>query len=150
MFGLQRQSPRSWYRERIREELRERQTANTLWQKLSEASDVFFSISRAHHDGYPVRKLPAFVSRQFRYMHTCWQSTLHVGLSIERPLCSARPLNMTWYVRWSIPAETTSLRKSLSVIRSGIIGVHLPEEGRIDQHQTPERGSRLVTLNNSA
>jgi len=66
MLGLSRQSPPSWNRDRLREELRERQTANTFWQKLSETSDVFFSISRARYDGFPVRKLPAFVpSRHF-------------------------------------------------------------------------------------
>ena len=63
MLGLPRQSPQSWYRDRIREELRELRTANTPWQKLSETSDVFFSISRAQHDGYPVRKLPTFIFR---------------------------------------------------------------------------------------
>ena len=46
MLGLSRQSP-PWYRDRLREELQEHRTANTPWQKLSEASDVFFSISRA-------------------------------------------------------------------------------------------------------
>lgn len=62
MLGLSRQSPPSWYRDRIREELRERRTAITPWQKLSETSDVFFSISRAQYDGFPVRKLPRFVA----------------------------------------------------------------------------------------
>ncbi|KAF8848882.1 hypothetical protein BDZ45DRAFT_255111 [Acephala macrosclerotiorum] len=66
MLGLSRQSPPSWYRDRLREELRELQIANTTWQKLSETSDVFFSISRARYDGFPVRKLPTFVaSRHF-------------------------------------------------------------------------------------
>lgn len=60
MLGLSRQSPPSWYRDRLREELWERRTATTRWRKLSEASDVFFSISRAQHDGFPVRKLPPF------------------------------------------------------------------------------------------
>jgi hypothetical protein len=58
MLGLARQSPPSWYRDRLREELQERRTARTRWQMLSETSDVFFSISRAMHDGFPVRKLP--------------------------------------------------------------------------------------------
>lgn len=62
MLGLSRQSPPSWYRDRLREELRERRTANTPWQKLSETSDVFFSISRAQYDGFSVRKLPPFVA----------------------------------------------------------------------------------------
>ena len=60
MLGLPRQSPSSWYRDRVQEELRERRIATTPWQKLSETSDVFFSISRAQYDGFPVRKLPPF------------------------------------------------------------------------------------------
>ena len=60
MLGLARQSPPSWYRDRLREELRERRSAQTFWTKLSETSDVFFSISRARHDGYSVRFLPPF------------------------------------------------------------------------------------------
>lgn len=63
LLGLARQSPRSWYRDRICEELRERRTARSKWEKLSETSDVFFSIIRAQYDGYPVRKLPNFVSQ---------------------------------------------------------------------------------------
>lgn len=62
MLGLSRQSPPSWYRDRLREELRERRTAKTPLQKLSETSDVIFSISRARYDGFPVRKLPPFVA----------------------------------------------------------------------------------------
>lgn len=61
MLGLSQQSP-SWYRDRLREELRERRTANTPWQKLSETADVFFSISRAQYDGFPIRKLPPFIA----------------------------------------------------------------------------------------
>jgi hypothetical protein len=61
MLGLSRQSPPSWYRDRLLEELRERRNAETFWEKLSETSDVFFSISRARYDGVPVRKLPSFV-----------------------------------------------------------------------------------------
>jgi hypothetical protein len=62
MLGLPQQSPPSWYRDRLREELLERRMAKTAWQKLSEASDVFFSSSRAQHDGFPVRKLPPHVT----------------------------------------------------------------------------------------
>ena len=62
MLGLSRQSPPSWYRDRLQEELRERRNAKTRWQKLSEASDVFFSSTRARYDGFPVRKLPPFVT----------------------------------------------------------------------------------------
>lgn len=59
-LGLARQSPPSWYRKRLQEELQERRNAKTWLRKLSETSDVFFSISRAHYDGYPVRRLPSF------------------------------------------------------------------------------------------
>ncbi|KFY67434.1 hypothetical protein V496_01625 [Pseudogymnoascus sp. VKM F-4515 (FW-2607)] len=69
MLGLPRQSP-PWYRDRLREELQERRTANTPWQKLSEASDVFFSISRARYDGFPVRKLPIFVASRHVLVYT--------------------------------------------------------------------------------
>ena len=62
MLGLSRQSSSSWYRDRLREELRERRIAKTRWQKLSETSDVFFSSIRAHYDGFPVRKLPQFIT----------------------------------------------------------------------------------------
>ncbi|MCJ1333998.1 hypothetical protein MMC10_010705 [Thelotrema lepadinum] len=60
MLGLSRQTPPSWYRDRLREELKERRKANTFLEKLSETSDVLFSISRASYDGFPVRKLPRF------------------------------------------------------------------------------------------
>lgn len=58
MLGLPRHSPPSWYRDRLREELRERRAAITPWQTLSETSDIFFSISRASFDGFPIRRLP--------------------------------------------------------------------------------------------
>lgn len=55
------QQPRCWYRDRLREETRERRLAMTPCQKLSETADVFYIISRAQHDGYPLRKLPDFI-----------------------------------------------------------------------------------------
>ncbi|KAJ3760392.1 uracil phosphoribosyltransferase-domain-containing protein [Lentinula raphanica] len=61
MLGLQRQSPPSWYRDRVREELRERRAAKTSLEKLSETSDVFFAIIRAHYDGFVVKKIPPFI-----------------------------------------------------------------------------------------
>ena len=62
MLGLSQQSPPTWYRDRLREELTERRIAKTPWQKFSETSDVYFSSSRAQYDGFPVRKLPSFVT----------------------------------------------------------------------------------------
>lgn len=61
-LGLPQHSPPSWYRDRLREELQERRTAKTAWERLSETSDVLFSISRARYDGFPVRSLPNFVA----------------------------------------------------------------------------------------
>jgi hypothetical protein len=57
---LARQAPPTWYRDRLREELRERYAARTAWETLSETSDVYFTILRAQHDGCPVRNLPRF------------------------------------------------------------------------------------------
>lgn len=62
MLGLPWQSPLSWYWDRLREELRERRTATTPWQRISETSDVLFSISRAGFDGFPIRRLPSITS----------------------------------------------------------------------------------------
>lgn len=62
MLGLSQQSPPSWYRDRLWEELRERRATKTPWQKLSETPDVFFSSSRAQYDGFPVRKLPSSIT----------------------------------------------------------------------------------------
>ena len=92
VLGLLRHSPASWYRDRIREELRERHTAVTPWQRLSETSDVFFSISRAQHDGCPVRKLPTFAIGHlpiYAYMLAKYTSrwTFYRTLAI---LCQAR------------------------------------------------------------
>lgn len=56
---LPRQRP-SWYRERLREELLERREAPTSLQKLSETADVFYVLSRAMHDGYPLQSVPPF------------------------------------------------------------------------------------------
>lgn len=60
MLRLARQSQSSWYADRLSEELHERATAPTLILKLSETSDVFFTLNRAQHDGFPLRPyLPA-------------------------------------------------------------------------------------------
>ncbi|KAF2666578.1 hypothetical protein BT63DRAFT_415704 [Microthyrium microscopicum] len=63
-LGLPSQSSTSWYRARLREELEERRQATTFWHKISETSDVLYTISRAEYDGHHVRNLPPFsVSR---------------------------------------------------------------------------------------
>lgn len=60
MLNLQRQIPACWHRARLREELHERSLATTRLARVSETSDVLFTISRAAHDGFPVRKRPPF------------------------------------------------------------------------------------------
>jgi hypothetical protein len=62
LLGLHPQIPPSWYRQRLREELRERREAESFWGKLSETSDVFFSASRAAYDGFPVHRVPSSVA----------------------------------------------------------------------------------------
>jgi len=58
MLGLHRQVPSRWHRARLHEELRERRLAKTCLGRLSETSDVLFSISRAAHDGFPICRRP--------------------------------------------------------------------------------------------
>ncbi|KHN94157.1 uncharacterized protein MAM_07997 [Metarhizium album ARSEF 1941] len=59
LLGLSSQRP-PWYRARLREELAERREARTALARLSETSDVFYTLGRARHDGYPLRRTPAF------------------------------------------------------------------------------------------
>lgn len=63
MLGLFRHAS-GWYHDRLREELQELRCANGPLERLSETSDVMFAISRAQHDGFPVRQsyLPALTS----------------------------------------------------------------------------------------
>ena len=61
MLGLPRQSPPSWYRDRLQEELEECRLAVTPIERLSETSDVYFATIRARYDGFPVPdELPPF------------------------------------------------------------------------------------------
>ncbi|KAI0530434.1 hypothetical protein GGR58DRAFT_518486 [Xylaria digitata] len=63
LLNLPRQSPLSWHRERFREELAELREAKRPIEKLSEASDVFFALSRAKYDGFPISDMPSFRAR---------------------------------------------------------------------------------------
>ncbi|KAJ0419150.1 hypothetical protein BJY00DRAFT_166367 [Aspergillus carlsbadensis] len=58
VLRLAKQPVASWHRDRVREELKERRTAKTWGHRLSETSDVLFSLSRARYDGFPIRSLP--------------------------------------------------------------------------------------------
>ncbi|KAL4899035.1 hypothetical protein BDW74DRAFT_171803 [Aspergillus multicolor] len=64
---LTRQTSASWHRARILEELRERRNARTPLEKLSETSDVLFSISRARHDGFAIRLRPSVFLHPLAY-----------------------------------------------------------------------------------
>ncbi|KAF9050828.1 hypothetical protein BDZ89DRAFT_1032877 [Hymenopellis radicata] len=93
MLGLRVQSPPSWYKDRVREELRERRTARTCVQTLSETSDVFFSIMRARYDGFPVRTLPPFVASRHTmvYAYMLGKYSLRWGFyRVVAILCRAR------------------------------------------------------------
>jgi hypothetical protein len=59
------QHPRSWYKDRLREEICERRLARTTLEKLSETADVFYVLSRAQYDGHAFRKIPAFTVHHF-------------------------------------------------------------------------------------
>ncbi|KAI0144500.1 hypothetical protein GGR57DRAFT_517980, partial [Xylariaceae sp. FL1272] len=61
-LGLPRQPAAAWHRERLRDELAEYRAARTTQQRLSETAYVFFTLSRAAYDGFPVRRLPPFAT----------------------------------------------------------------------------------------
>ncbi|KAI8632140.1 hypothetical protein F5Y19DRAFT_473027 [Xylariaceae sp. FL1651] len=63
LLSLPRQPHLSWHQDRLRDELAECQEAETPLEKLSETSDVIFSLSRATYDGFPVGELPPFTLR---------------------------------------------------------------------------------------
>ncbi|CBX98539.1 hypothetical protein IAQ61_007830 [Plenodomus lingam] len=75
MLKLSQQWAPSWYRTRMREELRERRAAHTRWQKLSETSDVLFAILRAQNDGHPIIRPPPF------YL---WRNSLVYGYMVAK------------------------------------------------------------------
>lgn len=64
-LALTRQTLSSWHRDRLREELKERRHADTRLKKLSETSDVLFSMSRARYDGHPIRTLPSVLNHRY-------------------------------------------------------------------------------------
>ncbi|KAI1197352.1 hypothetical protein F5X97DRAFT_324568 [Nemania serpens] len=58
LLGLPLNLSPEWHHDRVREELIEYREAKTWLEALSEASDVFFSISRAKYDGVAGLELP--------------------------------------------------------------------------------------------
>ncbi|KAJ5244574.1 hypothetical protein N7489_004670 [Penicillium chrysogenum] len=63
-LNLPRQPQASWHRDRLREELQELRLAKTHFSRLSEASDVIFSITRAQYDGFASRRIPSLSGYQ--------------------------------------------------------------------------------------
>ncbi|KAI8944002.1 hypothetical protein F4801DRAFT_585895 [Xylaria longipes] len=59
LLSLPRQAPASWHEDRFREEIEEFDDAKNWLERLSEASDVFFVISRAKYDGFSIADLPS-------------------------------------------------------------------------------------------
>ncbi|PVH71224.1 hypothetical protein DL98DRAFT_540221 [Cadophora sp. DSE1049] len=59
ILGLARQSPASWHISRLHEEKQELDEAKSTLEKLSEESDVFFTIGRAAHDCYTIDEQPS-------------------------------------------------------------------------------------------
>ncbi|KAH8165604.1 hypothetical protein CIB48_g2646 [Xylaria polymorpha] len=59
LLNLPRQSQSSWHKDRFCEELEEFDNAQSWLERVSEASDVFFVISRARYDGFPIADLPS-------------------------------------------------------------------------------------------
>lgn len=57
-LGLPRNMPLSFHQERLAEELQEVLEAKTVIERLSETSDVLFTISRARYCGFPIREQP--------------------------------------------------------------------------------------------
>ena len=64
-LGLIPQTSPGWYRDRLREELVERRYAETSWRRLSETSDIFFTITRAEYDGFSLRSSPSLSSTRY-------------------------------------------------------------------------------------
>lgn len=81
-LGLLRQVPRSWHCDRLREEEQELREACTYLEKISEASDVLFSISRARHGSFDIRPLPSSYDRKYTLAY------LYMSESSRRDVCS--------------------------------------------------------------
>lgn len=67
--------------------------AKTSVEKLSETSDVFFAIIRAHFDGFPVRKIPDFVASRHTsvYAYMLGKYTLRWGFYRTAAFLSGAP-----------------------------------------------------------
>lgn len=65
MLALPRKSS-AWHHERLQEELEERRLAISRVEKISETADVIFTISRAHHEGFPIAVMPHDLTASWR------------------------------------------------------------------------------------
>ena len=96
-LALVPQKSSSWYRHRLREELIERREAKTCHHKLSETSDVLFSITRARYDGFPVRSLPFPHSARWVAIYAYMVSKYSLRWTFYRTvayMCDARRLEL--------------------------------------------------------
>ncbi|KAL4985538.1 hypothetical protein BDW68DRAFT_189613 [Aspergillus falconensis] len=60
LLGLSRKPELAWHRSRLTEELLERRMAATPLSRLSETSDILFTLSRAQHDGFSIYFRPSW------------------------------------------------------------------------------------------
>lgn len=95
MLNLRRYPP-SFHRERLAEELAEVAKATGLINRLSETSDVLFTISRARFEGHPVGALPPLAAQTapaYAYMlakfTSRWAFYLTAAYIADRGRCGA-------------------------------------------------------------
>ena len=60
VLGLSRKPELAWHKSRLAEELLERRKATTPLGRLSETSDILFTLSRARHDGFSIPFQPSW------------------------------------------------------------------------------------------
>jgi len=83
MLNLAHQSPASWHTARATEEIEELLEAPNRIYRLSETTDVFFAISRAKYDGFPIESIPSFPEtfpRSIVYPYMIWKYTARWAL----------------------------------------------------------------------
>ncbi|CCU81833.1 unnamed protein product [Blumeria hordei] len=80
ILGVASRPDRSWYQKCLRDEFKERHEARGILEQLSETSDVFYNITRAHHDGHSIGRIPAFNSAHIPvYVYMFGKYTLRWG-----------------------------------------------------------------------
>ncbi|KAK0110170.1 hypothetical protein ONS95_002821 [Cadophora gregata] len=111
ILDLARQTPLSWHLSRLEEEKAELTEPKSALEKLSEESDVFFTIGRATHDGYTIDEQPPFTKSLHHalvYAYMFWKySSRCVFYQTAAILCRAEK----WSVREVVnPARDGKIR----------------------------------------